>query len=356
MSRQLKIAILRDRYPTRYNTPKISQHVIRRVLFLPTNKISYRFEGLTLTLPSGADLGHFHNRIPIASDAPFIMSFESHLPRYFGGEKTRLFQFMRQQLARDQCRRIVAMSHFAKKIFLKQHMGTPEYEGLSSKLEVIYPNMILPAFRVERREYLLPLRIAFVGAHFGRKGGAVAARAAEIARTRKLPMHFRIVSTLQAGHGIWSDPQRDNFFEPYFRLLDADNVTFDRRLPNARVLEILRDTDFSILATFSDTFGFSAMESMAVGTPVIATPQGALPEFIKSGQNGLMLALHTNEMGEWRHIGRADKATPAYADLFREEVERLAQELITAVVPYCDNPKNLLGLRCNARSIGGNYV
>lgn len=258
MGLQLKIAVLADKYQTRFNTPKISRHVIQRVKFLPANKISHHIEGLTLTLPCGEDLGHFHNRIPIANKAPFIMSFEHQLPRYFGGGNTGLFRFMRQKLAGDQCRRIVAMSHYAERSFLKQHVGTSEYNVLSNKLEVIYPNMVLPAFRVEPREYPLPLRIVFVGAHFGRKGGAVAARAAEIARFKKLPMHFRIISTLQAGHGVWSDPQQDNFFEPYFRLLDADNVTFDRGLPNARVLEILRDSDFSILTTFSDTFGFSA--------------------------------------------------------------------------------------------------
>lgn len=89
---------------------------------------------------------------------------------------------------------------------------------------------------------------------------------------------------------------------------------------------------------------------MAVGTPVVATPQGALVEFVLSGQNGLMLTLSTDEIGEWRHIGRADKATPAYGAMFREETERLAQELITAVAPYCDNAKSLRGLRANARS------
>jgi hypothetical protein len=51
----------------------------------------------------------------------------------------------------------------------------------------------------------------------------------------------------------WSDPQQDGFFAPYFRLIDAENVTFNRRVANVQVFEILRDSDFSILATFSDS-------------------------------------------------------------------------------------------------------
>jgi len=62
--------------------------------------------------------------------------------------------------------------------------------------------------------------------------------------------------------------------------LQNDNVTFDKSLPNEMVIEALRSAEFLILTTLSDAFGLSAIESLAVGTPVIATLQGALPEFI----------------------------------------------------------------------------
>jgi glycosyltransferase involved in cell wall biosynthesis len=241
------------------------------------------------------------------------------------------------------------MSQCAKRLFLQQHGDAPEYEQLTSKLEVIYPNMIMPAYRCGPKASPLPLRLVFVGAGFGRKGGAVAVRAAEIARTRRLPLHFHIISSLEAGAGGWSDPQQEEFFAPYFRLIDAENVTFNRWLANEQVLEILRDSDFSILATFSDSFGFSAMKSLAVGTPVIATPQGALPEFIRHRENGLMLPLDLDPAGVWVHIGRADKSSPAYANMFRAGIERMAQNMIEAISPYCDAPENLLPLRVNAR-------
>lgn len=55
---------------------------------------------------------------------------------------------------------------------------------------------------------------------------------------------------------------------------------FRRSASNAEVVETLGAADFSILTTLSDTFGYTAIESLAVGRPVVATPQGALPEFI----------------------------------------------------------------------------
>ena len=150
-------------------------------------------------------------------------------------------------------------------------------------------------------------KVSIYQAHPDARVGAVAARAAEIAAGRKLPLHFHIVSSLIVGPAVWTDPRDVAFFEPYFKLLRADNVTFDRVLPNGRVIDILRNADFSILTTLGDTFGFSAVESLSVGTPVLATPQGALPEFIVDGENGLILDLPTDAYGEWIHVGRSDK-------------------------------------------------
>jgi glycosyltransferase involved in cell wall biosynthesis len=256
---------------------------------------------------------------------------------------------MRRRLASEQCRRIIAYSNFAKRNFLATHAGTPEESALSAKLDVVFPNLVLPPWQPDRPRRRGPLRLVFVGSHFGRKGGAVVVRAAEIARKRGIDLHVHIISSLITGAGVWSDPQDPAFFEPYLKLLNQPNVTFDRALPNRRVLEILADADFSVLATLSDTFGFSAAESLAVGTPVIATPQGALPEFIKDGENGLILPLDTDPYGEWVHVGRADKDSRRFAAIYRDEIERLAAELVARLAAYCEDPGRLMALRAAAR-------
>jgi glycosyltransferase involved in cell wall biosynthesis len=130
-----------------------------------------------------------------------------------------------------------------------------------------------------------------------------------------------IISSLITGGGVSSDPQDPAFFEPYLKLLNQPNVTFDCALPYSRVLEILADADLSVLATLSDTFGFSAAESLAVGTPVITTPQGALPEFIKDDQNGLILPLDTDPYGEWVHVGRRNTLHEYYPNSARRSAE-----------------------------------
>ncbi len=349
MSDRLIVAATKDRYPTRFNTPKHSRHKIKPVLFIPTHRISPRVEGVTLFRPTRCDLIHSFNRIPIATKKNFVISFESHLPRYFGGEKSRFFAYMRRRLAAPTCRRIIATSHFARRIFAATHAAADERDALLAKLDVVYPNVVLPDARLDARG-ARPLTFVFVGAHFGRKGGAAAARAAEIARRRRLPMRFQIISALKVGAGIWSDPLDREFFEDYFRLLDGDNVTFRNSLSNAEVLNALGAADFTILTTLSDTFGYTAIESLAVGVPVIATAQGALPEFLVDGRNGLLIPLATDSYGEWVHVGRSDKDSPRFAALYRDEIERLAAAMIEATIPYLDSPDKLAEMRRNARA------
>jgi glycosyltransferase involved in cell wall biosynthesis len=240
------------------------------------------------------------------------------------------------------------MSQFARRIFEATHADAEEAAALAAKLEVVYPNVILPEPSLAPRRNG-PLELIFVGAHFGRKGGAAAARAAEIARRRGLPLRFHIISNLTVGGAVWSDPRDSAFFAPYLRLLDGDNVVFRRSAPNAEVVETLRAADFSILTTLSDTFGYTAIESLAVGTPVLATPQGALPEFIIDGHNGLITPLDVDAYGEWIHVGRADKDSRRFAALYRDAIETLAEAIIDAVLPFVDAPERLAAMRRAAR-------
>src|SRR5665811_2257176 len=43
------------------------------------------------------------------------------------------------------------------------------------------------------------------------------------------------------------------------------------------------------LINFDEPFGFSVVESMACGTPVIASPRGSMPEIVSDGINGFLV-------------------------------------------------------------------
>ena len=44
------------------------------------------------------------------------------------------------------------------------------------------------------------------------------------------------------------------------------------------------------LVSFNEPFGFSVVEAMACGTPVIAHPRGSMPEIVRDGENGFLVA------------------------------------------------------------------
>jgi glycosyltransferase involved in cell wall biosynthesis len=351
VGKALRISVYDDKYPTSFVTPRASRHTILRKRFLPLNLLSPKLEGVTLIEPAlSADMVHAFNRIPVNS-SKFIISFESHLPRQFALRKRgQVARFLAARIANPGCRRIIALSHFARRCFLAQHAENPEVGLLASKLMVRHPNIVVPhtddAISENTGEELV---LTFVGAHFGRKGGCIAVKIAEKALEQNLPIRVNIVSSLQVGGHIWTDPTTSGFFDPYLRLLDLKNVNHHGALPNHAVRRLLRHSHFAILATFGDTFGYSAIESMAEHTPVLGTRVCALPEFLEDGVNGISLPVRLTAVGDWWTPGYDRRGDAVYARYFRDEVERLAELAVERLKTYIGRPKLLAPLRREAR-------
>jgi len=348
MMRPLSI-LAPTRYPWRFNAPRTSRHHIENRRFLPLNYLSPRIEGVTLFNPwppHRFDLIHAFNRIPLGR-LPFVIGFESHLPRAFGWEHSAWFRWMTRRLATDGCRAIVAISEFARRIFLARH---PDATALRGKLHVRYPNLVIPDLpdMFDPLEHG-PVRLVFVGNHFARKGGCVAVTMAELAHQKGIPVELDVVSRLEMGGAIWTDPAEQEHFVRYRARLRLPNVRLHQDLPNASVLDLLRRAHFSILATFGDTFGYSALESMANGTPVIATRQGALPELITHRQNGILLDLPTTQEGEWVHLNTPDRRASAFVRHWHDEVRRLAEAALGALQETMADRTRFAAMRACAR-------
>ncbi|MGR9172697.1 glycosyltransferase family 4 protein [Hyphomicrobiales bacterium] len=302
-------------------------------------------DGFTMFNPVDSiqsDLIHAFNRIPLNAKK-FVIGFESHLPRLFGNLGAGYQRFLYRQLLSKRCVKIVGISEYARANFLEalESAGLPEkdQQALKAKLDVRYPNMDIPPCDRDMPIYQGEIHLTFVGNHFSRKGGCTVVRMAELALERKLPFIFNIVSALQCGGSIWTDPSREEFYRPYLQLLSLPNVRHHKTLPNKEVVNLLERSHFSILTTFADTFGYSAIESMAKGTPVICTSQGALPEFVKDGINGFTLApAVTAGAPDWRPDFNSRGDTD-FEKLFAENVERLAQGAIDKLQDIRDSAR-----------------
>jgi glycosyltransferase involved in cell wall biosynthesis len=70
--------------------------------------------------------------------------------------------------------------------------------------------------------------------------------------------------------------------------LAGPRVEFLGPLPRAEVLGVLSAVDASILTSAWENFPHGVVESLAVGTPVIATRTGGVAEVVRDGENGLL--------------------------------------------------------------------
>lgn len=339
-------------YPSRFNSPRRSRHIIERRSFVPMNYVSRRLEGITAFNPMPLrhfDLVHAFNRIPVGT-TPFIIGFEDYLPRAFGLEGTSYYRWLSDILASPRCRKIIAISDHARTVFKSLHDAYPSAQELYDKLSLQYPNVDIPDVPDalaghDHSEFV----VTFVGNDFGRKGGCVAVKLAEKALAASFPLKVEIVSSLNMGGAVWTDPVSTEFFDRYRALLDLPNVTVHGRLGNAEVKSLLARSHFSILTTLGDTFGFSAIESMAYWTPVIATRQGALPEFVRHLDNGLLVDLDTSDIGQWVHQSSPMRGSKRFEQIFEDEMERIAEETFALLAEFLGQPQKISEMRRRAR-------
>ena len=67
------------------------------------------------------------------------------------------------------------------------------------------------------------------------------------------------------------------------------NVRLLGSLDRRAVLELFRASDAALLSSAWENFPHALVEALAVGTPVLATSVGGIPEIVVDGENGLLV-------------------------------------------------------------------
>jgi glycosyltransferase involved in cell wall biosynthesis len=304
--------------------------------------------GLSWPHPSWApyDLIHSFNAIPITSTKPFLVTFESMLPRTLGPGGAGLAVRIRERLATDGCRGLIAMSHYARGKFLKANGGWPALDAVDRKIVVVYPHFERRPVTIRHYARGSALRLVFVGNDFARKGGIVALRAVRRAAAVGVPVTLDIVSAFRLGGEVYTDHADPRRYEADLKALAHPAVTVHGRQPNARVLDLMAGAHMQLLPTMDDTFGYSVVEGYSVGTPAITTSVCAMPELVAS-DSGALLDLPVDEWGNWVGLPGnsidegAFRGSGAYWAELDAAYSALADQLVDQLAGIADDPEQI---------------
>ena len=85
-------------------------------------------------------------------------------------------------------------------------------------------------------------------------------------------------------------PERENLEQVTAELGVADRVRFLGPGGREDVLRLFRAVDLVLVTSAWENLPHTLLEALAVGTPVVATAVGGIPEVVRDGENGMLVA------------------------------------------------------------------
>lgn len=195
-------------------------------------------------------------------------------------------------LGKKNCKNIIAWTNSAKEDILKK------YPEIKDKVEVLFYAMPLPKIKKKKTK---DIGLLFLGRYFRRKGGLHTLEAFD-RLTKKYP---NVTATI-----VSSVPEKIKekySFNKKIKICDL--------MPYEKVIEeVYPSSDIFIYPGYSDTFGFSFVEALAFGLPIITVDGFARREIIENGKTGFIISLK-NKL-DYDQIGKNEE------EVVREIVKR----------------------------------
>jgi glycosyltransferase involved in cell wall biosynthesis len=312
----------------RYPIDKVWPHLAPLASFLAWQPVWQRYQAI-----------HSFNKI-LYTNKPWFLTLEDHRVLYIephNKSEAAIYEFLNNRLALDNCRKIIAISDYAKLRFINRMEGWKIEEKVSKKVDVIHPNFPVRVNQAKLYQEQQNLQLIFIGNHIARKGGIVALRLAKKAEKLGLPITIHIISELAHGFGVPTDfPDRSKYVDD-LKLLNLNNVVFHKNLPNEKVLELLSQSHFQLMATLHDSYGYSIIEGFSVATPAITTNVCALTELVRHGENGYILELPINEIRHWSNWLHGEKTkSDEYWEIVNSAYDYLVEQAFQQITQFLD--------------------
>jgi glycosyltransferase involved in cell wall biosynthesis len=272
------------------------------------------------------DLYHFFNAISYGK-APWITTFETALPRW-GDVAHSKIRKGGELLASSSCKKLIALSECTKGI--QQRYGQAYFPDLEKEIDnksvVIHPSQVI-MYDNSHRESIekVGLKVLLVGNQIFSKGGRELILASKKIYEKSGNIKLTIVSALEADSYATNTNENDIIAIKKQIEQGSEYIDFLGRVPNQKVLDLLKTSHVAALPTYADTYGYFVLEAQASGCPVISTDIRALPE-INNNEVGWVIHVPKNKDGN--AILKTTGDREIYRDILVSELSNIFSQLL----------------------------
>lgn len=198
-----------------------------------------------------------------SNKTPWVADIESAWNFWISGRRTFLGKyFVNKILLSDNCKKIMPWTKHTENNILK------EIKGIKDKVELLYP--AVPQFNFKRKKH--KPSIIFVSRYFWIKGGLVAL---EVLSKLKSKYDLDVTFISEVPKEI-----KDKYKGIKFLDLVPQSKLFDYYYPKS---------DIFFYPSYVDTFGFSLLEAMSFGLPVVTVDNPTRKEIVTNNKTGFVV-------------------------------------------------------------------
>lgn len=305
-------------------------------------KLFYEYKAMA---PTGCDLFHFFNTINYSTRTPWVVSVESAVPwplqvtrcvERVDGDLTpirndKYVELALRYLAAPNCLGLLALSDCTKNIQLEIIKQFPQYEAsIKKKLITLHPAQKLLISDIAEKGFTYSddelFTFFYVGRNFYRKGGR---ETIEVLAELRKKYNFKLILIIAMDKDESRYMRTCNDEAYVMEIIEGNNdwIEFYKGLPNEKVIEKAIGSHVALLPTWMDTYGYSILETMACGTPTIATSLLALTE-INNSDVGWLIDVPVNKLNNPIHT------TKEQQDIFYDAIKRGLREKVEYVLSH----------------------
>jgi len=230
------------------------------------NRLNLTIPNAHLSPKGNYDLIHCAHCLSKNKNKPWVADIEGVWSMGVSGIKTEKGkEKVRKILMRKNCKKIMPWTKHTKKQILKK------FPEIKDKIEVLYP--AIPEIKNLKKPKNKNLKIIFVARYFKLKGGVIALEILERLR-KKYGIEGIVVSNVP-----------ENLKKKYSKL------EIYHLISQKKLFELMKSSDIFLYPSFVDTFGFSLLEAMSFGLPIISINTNKTKtrkEIVEDGKTGLI--------------------------------------------------------------------